>query len=84
MIYDEEEVRERTDWREGRRVVELGVLAEGLAACAFCFVPLHLRDCVDIYDFGLASVLHIPCSSCKEINKVPTGKRHGRVWDVNT
>ena len=30
-------------WRDGRRVVELGVLAEGLSACDACTVPLKVN-----------------------------------------
>lgn len=33
------------EWRVGRRVVELGILADGLKSCQLCSQPLHLNDC---------------------------------------
>ncbi|XP_078328929.1 uncharacterized protein LOC111121070 isoform X2 [Crassostrea virginica] len=73
-------------WREGRQVVELGVLADGLAGCAKCCIPLHLTHTVDILHCGLGAFLRVMCqnTTCKHKNIVPTGKRHGRIWDANT
>lgn len=74
------------DWRCGRRLIELGVLADGLSACKKCGLPLQLSHCQGITNFGLSAMLKIPCmnSACKMINNVPTGKRHNKIWDANT
>ena len=59
-------------------MVELSVLADGLASCAKCGIPLHLTHTVDI--------LRVMCQNmtCQHKNIIPTGKRHGRIWDANT
>eukprot|EP00105_Crassostrea_gigas_P014569 XP_011431264.1 PREDICTED: uncharacterized protein LOC105330979 [Crassostrea gigas] len=78
--------RLETDWRCGRRIVELGVLADALSACKKCGLPLQLSHCTGITTHGLSAMLKIPCSNtvCKYLNTIPTGKRHDdRVWDVN-
>ena len=49
----------RNDWREGRRVVELGVLADALSACKFCGHPLHLSHTLSIRTYGLAAILKV-------------------------
>ena len=74
-------------WREGRRIVQLGVLAEHLEHCTGCSQHLHLADCVEETQQGLGSLLHIPCRWCRYDNIIPTGTRHGdhkRIWDVNS
>jgi hypothetical protein len=73
-------------WRDGRLVVELGVLADGLAACKFCGLPLHLSHTQGVLHHGLGAFIKILCqnTSCARINTIPTGKRHGRIWDANT
>lgn len=78
-------------WRCGRRIVELGVLADGLKACQLCGHPLHLIDCVGEKKFGLAHILMVKCNylECGLVNDVPTGSRHkttncASAWDVNT
>lgn len=75
-----------TSWREGRRVVELGVLADGLAGCKECGLPLQLSHTQGIRDCGLGSFLQVRCRNlwCGHVNVIPTGKRHGRIWDANT
>ncbi|KAK3090923.1 hypothetical protein FSP39_015740 [Pinctada imbricata] len=83
---DEPEV---SGWRVGRRIVELGTLADNLRSCFFCTEPLHLIDCVGETKMGLAQVLRVKCRQCKGTNDVPTGSRHttqrgGKAWDVNT
>lgn len=87
-VIDENNVNITTDesWRNGRRVVELGVLADHLAACTQCGLPLSLQNCLNITTCGLAAVLKVLCvnQSCKKINVIPTGKQHNRIWDVNT
>ena len=59
------------EWRVGRRVVELGVLVEGLKACFLCSQPLHLENCVEETKFGLAYMLKIKCdyADCGLINE---------------
>ncbi|XP_071144059.1 uncharacterized protein [Mytilus edulis] len=57
VSYEGNHTRSSEDWREGRRIVELDVLATG-------------EQCFN--------------TSCMHVNSVPTGKRHDRVWDVNS
>ena len=45
------------DWRQGRRVVELGVLADGLSSCKQCGVPLHVSHAQGIITYGLSAIL---------------------------
>ena len=87
--------RERKDaeitWEEGRRVIELGVLAKGLEACSVCNEPLQLKNITEEKRYGLASLLYVQCE-CSNINTVytgkshrPTGSHHGLpIYDVNT
>ncbi|CAG2232154.1 unnamed protein product [Mytilus edulis] len=75
------------DWRVGRRVVELGVIADHLQQCKHCGLPLSLHNTIDIKTYGLGSVLKVLCTnkSCGNINAIPTGKQHDhKIWDVNT
>ncbi|XP_061190963.1 uncharacterized protein LOC133199106 [Saccostrea echinata] len=85
-VVDGGEVTTSEDWKEGRRVVELGVLAEGLRGCCKCGLPLQLSHTISVLTHGLASLLKVCCSNtkCNHINHVKTGKKHGKVWDVNT
>ncbi|CAC5408712.1 unnamed protein product [Mytilus coruscus] len=68
-------------WKKG-----LGVLTDYLAAFTQCGLPLSLQNCLNITTCGLAAVLKVLCvnQSCKNINIIPTGKQHNRIWDVNT
>ena len=34
-------------WDDGRRIVEIGMLAEGLESCCFCQQPIQLKNVVD-------------------------------------
>ena len=81
--------------QSGRRVVELGVLAEALdGGCSACNTPLKLSNCTDETLSGLGSFLYIVCcnSECGEINVCRTNETHrvankvrGRpIFDVNT
>jgi hypothetical protein len=77
------------EWRVGRRIVNLGVLADGLRACQLCQLPLHLHNCVQEKKVGLSQILGIKCDNCQLVNNVPTGNRHrtdrgGLAWDANT
>ena len=47
------------DWREGRRVVELGVLADASKACNRCGMSLQLFHTVEIKTYGLAAILKV-------------------------
>ncbi|XP_056006937.1 DNA polymerase III PolC-type-like [Ostrea edulis] len=84
-------VTSRSDWRDGRRIVELDVIAKNLEECRRCGQPLHLSDCVGKTRFGLAQIPQVQCrySECRLVNDVPTGKKHqtekgGKAWDINT
>ena len=70
------------NWRSGRRVVELGVLADGLSKCCKCCHPLHLSNCVGETQRGLGGFLHIVCmnSLCSHKNLIAYGKQHTRKW----
>ena len=91
-VATEVEVETEPSWAEGRRIVELGVLAQNLQHCMYCQMPLQLIHCERENQYGLGSILHIRChnSSCMMTNKIPTGKRHRRgqrgpaTFDVNT
>uniref|UniRef100_A0A8W8NXR6 Mutator-like transposase domain-containing protein n=1 Tax=Magallana gigas TaxID=29159 RepID=A0A8W8NXR6_MAGGI len=89
IVYTENVIdspRLEKDWRCGRRLIELGVLADDLSACKKCGLPLQLSHCQGITNFGRSAMLKIPCmnSACKMINNVATGKRHNKIWDANT
>ena len=62
------------NWDDGRRLIELGVLGEGLAKCAAddCDNALDLRNTVSEKRFGLGAILWVRCE-CGELNRVPTG-----------
>ena len=66
-------------WKEGRRVVELGVLAEALDSCGQCSLPMCLSSCVGETRQGLGGWIHATCTypACMYVNRVPLGKRHG-------
>ncbi|CAC5360207.1 unnamed protein product [Mytilus coruscus] len=75
------------DWRVGRRVVELDVIADHLQQCKHCGLPLSLHNTINIKTYGLGSVLKVLCTnkSCGNIKAIPTGKQHDhKIWDVNT
>ena len=63
-------------WTIGRRIVELGILADGLKSCNPCKKHLMLENCIDETVNGLGSILYIKCNECDTLNAVPTGKRH--------
>ena len=63
----------------GRRVVDLGVLAEALdGGYSACNTPLKLSNCTDDTLSGLGSFLYIVCcnSECGEINVCRTHQTH--------
>lgn len=77
-------------WNQGRRIVELRVLADGLV-CEDCTHTLSLANTIEETKLGLGSLLYILCD-CGVINSVPTGKTHRRegstrgvpIFDVNS
>ena len=64
-------------WNDGRRVVEIGVLEEGLI-CTECEAVLSLLDITEQTWHGLGSFLYVTCHACGWMNCVPTGKTHMR------
>ena len=78
-------------WDDRGKVLELGMLAEGLESCCFCQQPIQLKNVVDERRYGLASLLHIQCS-LGQINTAHNGKSHQSadarrrvlIYDVNT
>lgn len=67
-------------------VIELGVLADGLAGCQVCEIPLHLSHTQEVLHCGLGAFNKVLCQNtlCRHINTVSTGKQHGRIWDAST
>ena len=78
-------------WKEGRRVVDLDLVANGLEKCCVtgCYERLNLKNVESETKLGLASILWVRCV-CGELNKVPTSKSHSKgqkgrpLYDVNT
>ena len=76
-------------WREGRRVIVLGTLADEMF-CKGCSQPIHLMDISSEKRFGLASVFEVKCRTCGLSTSVASGKRHSkcgndcRCFTVNT
>ncbi|WAR07762.1 LOW QUALITY PROTEIN: hypothetical protein MAR_017720 [Mya arenaria] len=62
-------------WLEGRRVVEIGVILERLSSCSSCGNSFCINGIGETI-YGLGSILHISCNTCRMVNLVPTGKRH--------
>ncbi|CAC5388974.1 unnamed protein product [Mytilus coruscus] len=64
-----------SNWQVGRRIVELGVLAEKMYCCR-CNVPLYLHDTLHERTTGFGSYLQIICTNqeCRTVTDVPTGK----------
>eukprot|EP00105_Crassostrea_gigas_P013170 XP_011429401.1 PREDICTED: uncharacterized protein LOC105329739 [Crassostrea gigas] len=58
------DTKECKDWRLGRRIVELDVLAKGLSACGKCGLPLNLDHTKEIQTYGLGSLLKVSKSLC--------------------
>ena len=64
-------------WRDGRRIVELGYLADQLkAGCSKCKNPLNIINTMDETTQGLGSILYIQCEECPQLNAIKTGKTH--------
>ena len=89
------DVGDTIQWNEGRRIVELGVLAEQLSKCGEddCEAKLDLRNIVAETISGFGSYLWIKCSDCGQETKITTGKvrksaangKGGRPsFDINT
>ena len=68
-------------WREGRRLIELGVLVKNLQYCQSCKlgpVPLTVYNVVGELQKGLSGYLYVMCQNadCNYINRVAYGKLH--------
>lgn len=50
---------DKNNWRKGRRIVELDVLAQGLSGCKKCGVPLQHSDAIGIKTCGLSALLKV-------------------------
>ena len=82
---------EELKWNEGRRIIDLAVLADGLEKCSDkeCIMPLSLKNIERETKLGLSSILWVRCV-CGELNSVATSKNHGKkqkgrpLYDVNT
>ena len=79
----------RIEWCDGRRIVNLKLLANRLEECSnnLCKRPLRLIDVTSEINVGLASLLYINCE-CGHVNRVPTDTTHCTetydTYDVNT
>ena len=71
----ENESENQNSWTDGRRIVELDILASGLKACSDCKEPLQLSNVVQETRDGLASLLYVTCK-CGVLNTVYTSKSH--------
>ena len=78
-------------WRDGRRIVELEVLAEALGKCCGegCSSTLGLRNTESEKRYGSAGLLWVRCVECGPLNSIKTRKSHhvkkrAPVYDVNT
>ncbi|XP_060565928.1 LOW QUALITY PROTEIN: uncharacterized protein LOC132724962 [Ruditapes philippinarum] len=68
-------------WREGRRVVEFGVLLDNLKVCKECGlgpVPLTAYNVIGEQKKGLSGFLYVICQNvdCAAVNRVTYGKTH--------
>ena len=71
----------RSGWRVGRRIIELGVLLDNLAYCQKCRlgpVPLTSYSVVGELRKGLSGYLYVRCQNvdCMHVNRVTYGKTH--------
>ena len=90
--YGESSFQEDLSWRDGKRIVELGVLAEALGKCfgQGCSSTLDLRNTESEKRYGFASLLWVSCVECGALNSIKTSKSHhvtkkgAPVYDVNT
>ena len=82
----------KSGWGDGRRIVELGHLADQLKECKNCSKPLMLHKIQKEQRVGYASILYISCE-CGMMNNITTGKSHRPsdkskvgmpVYDINT
>lgn len=71
-------------WQMGKNNVDHDTLAKGLKSCYACASPLHLHTTVSSKNYGLASVLHIVCENCSQINSIHTDRKPGKIYDMNT
>ena len=85
-------VQEGLSWRDDRRIVELGVLAEALGKCCgeICSSALDLSNIENKITYGFASLLWRRCMDFGTSNNIKTSKSHhvkkkgAPVYNVNT
>ena len=70
--------QESLSWRDGRRIVELGVLAEALRKWSGegCSSTLDLRNTESEKRYGFASLLWVRCVECGALNSIKTSTSH--------
>lgn len=71
----------REEWKEGRGIMELGVLLSELKVCKKCRlgpVPLTYHNIIGELQKGLAGYFYVACQNpeCGHINMVPYGQTH--------
>ncbi len=72
-------IKKYNSWREGRRIMELGVLLDNLRFCSNCDLGpvLLLPDTiVGEKQMGLGGYLYVQCQYCKHLNRAAYGKTH--------
>ena len=74
----ESSFQEGLSWRDGKRIVELGVLAEALGKCfgEDCSSTLDLRNTESEKRYGFASLLWVSCVKCGALNSIKASKSH--------
>ena len=72
----ESSFQEGLSWREGRRIVELGVLAEALGKCCGegCSRTLDLRNTESEKRYSFASLFLVRYVECGALNSIKTRK----------
>ena len=89
---EESSFEEGLSWRDGRRIVEFGVLAKALGKCCGegCSNTLDLRNTESEKRDGFACLLWVRCVECSVLNSIKTSKSHhvkkkgAPVYYVNT
>ena len=84
--------QEGLSWRDGRRIVELGVLAKALGKCCEegCSNTLDLRNTESEKRDGFTCLLWARCVECSVLNSIKRNKSHhvkkkgAPVYYVNT
>lgn len=65
--------RTKYSWRNGRRIVKQGFLADQLrAGCSECKNTLNIINTVDEMTQELWSILYIQCGECSQLKAIKT------------